>query len=52
VVGGAAAVRKDIILYFIFQICSCLDKFTIFNNYLSLKKNLSYTSNLNYKCIK
>jgi hypothetical protein len=43
---------KNIILYSIFKFYTCLDKFNIFNNYVSLKQCLRYTSNLNWKCIK
>jgi hypothetical protein len=43
---------NNIILYSIIQIYTCLDKFTIFKNYVSLKPFLPYTSNLNCKCIK
>jgi hypothetical protein len=43
---------QNIILYSIFQSYTCLDKFTIFNNYVSLKEFFSYGSNLNCKCIK
>jgi hypothetical protein len=40
------------ILYSTFQFYTCLDKFTIFNNYLSHKEFCPYLSNLNCKCIK
>jgi hypothetical protein len=43
---------QNIILYSIIQIYTCLDKFTIFKNYVSLKVFSLYTSNLNCKCIK